>query len=123
MRYLTVAVVLTLLGVAPLAAQDMDHPLLHQVAGDVSADALHATITRLVAFGTRHSLSGNASSTRGIGAAQTYVKGEFARISAGCGNCLEIETPAENFTGGRAPAPTPSWMCWRSSAGPAIPTG
>jgi Peptidase family M28 len=107
MRYLTVAVVLTLLGVAPLAAQDMDHPLLHQVAGDVHADALHATITRLVAFGTRHSLSGNASSTRGIGAAQTYVKGEFARISAGCGNCLEIETPAESFTGGRAPAPTP----------------
>ena len=105
MRYFAAAVILALAGAAPVAAQEADHPLLHQVAGAVSPDALHATITRLVAFGTRHTLSGNASPTRGIGAAQTYVKGEFAKISAGCGNCLEIATPAENFTGDRAPTP------------------
>jgi Peptidase family M28 len=98
---------LALLGTGPLRAQDVDHPLLHQVVGEVSPDALHATITRLVAFGTRHSLSGNSSTTRGIGAAQTYVKGEFARINANCGNCLEIETPAESFTGERVPVSTP----------------
>ena len=106
MRYLA-ATALTLFLAGPVAAQDADHPLFHQVAGEVSPSALHATIARLVAFGTRHSLSGNSSATRGIGAAQTYVKGEFARISAGCGNCLEIETPAESFTGQRVPTPTP----------------
>ena len=101
------AAFLALLGMGPLRAQDVDHPLLHQVVGEVSPDALHATITRLVAFGTRHSLSGNSSTTRGIGAAQTYVKGEFARINANCGSCLEIETPAESFTGERMPTVTP----------------
>ena len=82
-------------------APESDHRLLHQVADDVNAGELRATITRLVAFGTRHSLSGNASPTRGIGAAQAWVKDRFARISAGCGGCLEIETPSENFTGTR----------------------
>ncbi len=84
----------------------MDHPLLHQVVGDVNPDGLRATITRLVAFGTRQSLSGNPSPTRGIAAAQAYIKSEFARISARCGNCLAVETPAENFTGNRVPTPT-----------------
>jgi acetylornithine deacetylase/succinyl-diaminopimelate desuccinylase-like protein len=107
MRYFAVAVLLALAGMEPLAAQDADHPLLHQVTGAVSADALHATIARLVGFGTRHSLSGNLSPSRGIGAAQAYVKGEFAKISARCGNCLQIETPAENFTGDRVPVSTP----------------
>src|SRR5579863_6741129 len=106
MRYLA-ATALALALAGPVAAQDADHPLLHQIANEVSPDTLHATIARLVAFGTRHSLSGNNSATRGIGAAQAYVKGEFARINAGCGNCLEIETPAENFTGQRSPTPTP----------------
>lgn len=91
----------------PLAAQEMDHPLLHQVAGEVRSEALHATVARLVAFGTRHSLSGNPSPTRGIVAAQAYVKGAFAAISGRCGNCLTIDTPSESFTGARAPTPTP----------------
>jgi hypothetical protein len=107
MRYFAVAVLLALAGTGPAVGQEADHPLLHQVVGAVSPDALHATITRLVGFGTRHSLSGNPSPTRGIAAAQAYVKGEFAKISAGCGNCLQIETPAENFTGDRVPVSTP----------------
>ncbi|HKD47432.1 MAG TPA: M20/M25/M40 family metallo-hydrolase [Rhizomicrobium sp.] len=105
MRYFTFALILFWVG--PLAAQETDHPLLHQVAADVRTDALHATIARLVGFGTRHSLSGNASAARGIGAAQAYVKGEFARISASCGSCITIETPAESFTGARVPVSTP----------------
>lgn len=106
MRYFAVAVLLAVVGMEPVAAQEADHPLLQEVAGAVSPDALHATITRLVGFGTRHSLSGNPSASRGIAAAQAYVKGEFARISARCGNCLEIQTPAENFTGDRVPTST-----------------
>ncbi|HUO01207.1 MAG TPA: M28 family peptidase [Rhizomicrobium sp.] len=106
MRILAAAFFLTVLGTGAAAAQEVDHPLLHQVASDVSPDALHATITRLVGFGTRHTLSDNPSPTRGIVAAQNYAKSEFARISARCGNCLEIATPAETFTGDRAPTPT-----------------
>lgn len=106
MRIFATALLLAALGTPSVAAQDADHLLLHQVAGDVSPDALHITITRLVEFGTRHTLSGNPSPTRGIVAAQNYVKGEFARIGARCGNCLEIATPAESFTGNRAPTPT-----------------
>ena len=106
MRRFSTIFFLTVLGVSPLAAQEADHPLLHQVAGAVSQDALHATISQLVSFGTRHSLSGNPSPTRGIVAAQNYAKSEFAKINARCGNCLDIETPAENFTGGRSPTPT-----------------
>ncbi len=90
----------------PVGAQETDHPLLHQIAGAVSPEALHTTIARLVGFGTRHSLSGNASTTRGIGAAQAFVKDSFAKIGAGCGNCLAIETPSENFTGARVPIST-----------------
>ncbi len=90
----------------PAAAQDNDHQLLHDIASDVTPDALRATITRLVAFGTRHSLSGNTSKTRGIGAAQIWVKARFTQISGACGNCLEIQTPVENFTGSRVPVST-----------------
>jgi len=47
-------------------------------------------VTRLVGFGTRHTLSDTLSATRGIGAARRWVKAEFDRISAACGGCLEV---------------------------------
>ncbi len=56
----------------------------------VSADRLRADVTRLVGFGTRHTLSDTVSAARGIGAARRWVKAEFERISAGCGGCLEV---------------------------------
>ncbi len=87
-------------------AQENDHPLLHQLAAEVNPDALHATIGKLVSFGTRHSLSGNASKTRGIGAAQNWIKDSFAQIGAACNGCLAIDTPSENFSGSRVPVST-----------------
>ena len=83
-----------------------DHPLLHQVADAVSADELHATIQRLVAFGTRHTASDTRSNTRGIGAARRWVASRFEAISQACGGCLTIETPSQTFTGERLPQPT-----------------
>ena len=79
------------------------HRLLRDVAGDVSQDQMRATLTALVGFGTRHSLSDRSSKTRGIAAAQDWVKARFARINSDCGRCLEIATPSENFTGSRVP--------------------
>jgi hypothetical protein len=47
---------------------------------------MEATVKKLVSFGTRHTLSDTKSSTRGIGAAQRWVKSEFdnyAKLSNG----------------------------------------
>jgi Zn-dependent M28 family amino/carboxypeptidase len=72
----------------------------------VSPDALRETITRLVGFGTRHTLSDTVSETRGIGAARRYAAGRFADFAKACGGCLVIETPESMATGARIPQPT-----------------
>lgn len=82
------------------------HPLLRDIAGSVSPDELHATIAKLVSFGTRHTLSDQSSDTRGIGAARRWVKSRFAEIGAQCGNCLDIETPEQTVSGERIAKPT-----------------
>ena len=102
---LTAALALAATPLSANAADTTDHPLLRQIAGEVSAEQLKATITRLVAFGTRHTLSDTRSDTRGIGAARRWVKGRFQVMSAQCGGCLEIATPSQMFTGARAPTP------------------
>ena len=67
---------------------------------------MQATIGKLVGFGTRHTLSDTHSATRGIGAAREWVKRRFAEIGRDCGGCLDVEMPAQSFTGERLPAPT-----------------
>lgn len=79
------------------------HPLLQSIASDVSERELEATITRLVGFGTRHTLSDTQSKTRGIGAARAWVKKRFVEISKHCGGCLTIETPEQTISGERIP--------------------
>jgi Zn-dependent M28 family amino/carboxypeptidase len=103
----------TLIGALSLAAasahaqpQPVEHALLHQIAGEVSAERQHATIAKLVSFGTRHTLSDTKSDTRGIGAARRWVAGQFAAMSKDCGGCLAVETPSQVFTGRRVPNPT-----------------
>ncbi len=80
--------------VTPLAAQTQapasSDPRIGEIVSAVSADSLRADVTRLVGFGTRHTLSDTVSRTRGIGAARRWVKAQFDRISAQCGGCLEV---------------------------------
>jgi Peptidase family M28 len=83
-----------------------DHALLHAVAADVSAERLHATIAKLVSFGTRSTISETTSDTRGIGAARRWVKSQFEDYSRQCGGCLEIVTPSGVFNGKRYDKPT-----------------
>ena len=83
-----------------------EQPLLHALAAEVSTERLQATDARLVAFGTRHTLSDTVSETRGIGGARRWVQGEFKALSEACGGCLQIDTPAQTFTGARIPTPT-----------------
>jgi len=73
-----------LIAAAPAPAA---HPELSAIAGEVRQDRLEATIRRLVAFGTRHTLSDRTSDTRGIGAAERWTASEFEAMSKACGGC------------------------------------
>lgn len=88
----------TILLAAPLAAQD--HP-----ADSVSADRLKADVERLVAFGTRHTLSEQDNPERGIGAAVDWGADQFRAISEKCGGCLEVVLPERMVQGARIPEP------------------
>ena len=75
-------------------ATPRDHPKLRALGMAPSAAEQRTTITALVGFGTRHTLSDTKSATRGIGAARRWVQARFAAISRDCGGCLEVVTPA-----------------------------
>lgn len=66
-------------------------PEIAKMVKEVSAKNIEATIRKLVSFGTRNTLSEQDNPTRGIGAARDWIYAEFQRISADCGNCLNVE--------------------------------
>ena len=63
---------------------------MYDIIDAVSADRIEKDIKRLVAFGTRHTLSDTTSEVRGIGAARRWIKSAFDQISSDCDNCLEV---------------------------------
>ena len=79
---------------------------LREIADAVAPAELHATIAKLVGFGTRHTLSDTKSNKRGIGAARRWVASRFEEFSKECGGCLEIVTPSQSVTGELVPKPT-----------------
>ncbi|WP_371319063.1 M20/M25/M40 family metallo-hydrolase [Phenylobacterium sp.] len=89
-----------------LTAAAKPQPELVQIAKDVQQSRLHATVAKLVSFGTRHTLSDRTSATRGIGAAERWTAAEFEAISKECGGCLTVAVPKQTFTGRRVPNPT-----------------
>lgn len=72
----------------------------------VSEARMRADVERLVAFGTRHTLSAQDDPRRGIGAARRWAEAELRRTSQGCGDCFEIALPETTVSGERVPAPT-----------------
>ena len=90
------ALTLTLVGSAALAAPD----------SAVSEARLRADVERLVAFGTRHTLSVQDDPRRGIGAARRWAEAELRKTSRACGNCLEIALPETMVSGERIRVPT-----------------
>ncbi|HXH69522.1 MAG TPA: M28 family metallopeptidase [Pyrinomonadaceae bacterium] len=64
---------------------------IQKMLREISAKNIETTIRKLVSFGTRNTLSEQDNPTRGIGAARDYLFGEFQKISADCGNCLQVE--------------------------------
>jgi peptidase M28-like protein len=54
-------------------------PDIERIVAGISADSIRATIERLAAFGTRHTLSDTISATSGIGAARRWIYSQFER--------------------------------------------
>ncbi|EIJ40813.1 putative aminopeptidase [Galbibacter orientalis DSM 19592] len=79
---------LTLTTCSILAAQTDSR--IYDIINNVSAERIKTDVTKLVGFGTRHTLSDTVSKTRGIGAARRWIKSEFETISSDCDNCLEV---------------------------------
>jgi hypothetical protein len=79
------------------------HAELDRIVQQVSADNLRRYDAALVGFGTRNTVLQLDSKTRGIGAARDWLAGQFKKISADCGGCLEIVRPSQVFTGPRIP--------------------
>lgn len=72
----------------------------------ISEARIRADVERLVAFGTRHTLSSQTDRKRGIGAARSWAEAEFRKTGKACGNCLEIVLPETVVSGERVPTPT-----------------
>ena len=65
------------------AQTTISDPEIKKMVSEVRATNMEATINKLVSFGTRHTLSDTKSNTRGIGAAQRWVKAEFDKYALG----------------------------------------
>jgi Peptidase family M28 len=99
---------IALLGLATACtARTAERPahLVHRATADpaiaaalrqVSSERIQASITALVGFGTRSTLSAQDDATvasgRGIGAAREWIKAQFEQYSNQCGGCLEVKT-------------------------------
>jgi Peptidase family M28 len=74
---------------APTAGVNTD-PTIAAAVAQVSPARISARINRLVAFGTRHTLSDTLSETRGIGAARRWIQRELQACSEAQGGRLQV---------------------------------
>lgn len=65
---------------------------LTSILAQVNATNIESTILKLVSFGTRHTLSIQNSTTRGIGAARDWIHSEFQRYADASDDRLTVET-------------------------------
>lgn len=75
-------------------------PEVARMLAEVSAERVKGDIDKLASFGTRHTLSDTTSPTRGIGAARTWIKGEFEKAAAASGRtgAMAMRVRFESFT-------------------------
>jgi hypothetical protein len=80
---------------------------VREMLPEVSSRNIEATITKLVSFGTRHTLSSQTDPNRGIGAATDWVYQQLQATAAGSGGRMTVEK--QSFVqpaGPRIPVPT-----------------
>ena len=89
--------------VLPLLA--ICNPALAAPEDTISQARLQADVTKLVSFGTRHTLSSQTDPKRGIGAARKWAEAEFRKTAKACGGCLTIVLPEKMVSGERIKEP------------------
>jgi hypothetical protein len=80
---------------------------LRDLLRQVDAGRIEATVRRLAAFGTRHTLSSQTDPVRGIGAARDWILAQFQAVAATSGGRMTVE--AQSFVqpvASRIPTPT-----------------
>ncbi len=90
----------------PIKPQRPDDDLVRMLR-EIDHRRIEATINRLVAFGTRHTLSTQTDPVRGIGAATQWVFDQLQEIAATSGGRMTVEK--QSFlqpVGPRVPVPT-----------------
>ena len=66
---------------------------LKKMLSEIDANNIESTITKLVSFGTRHTLSVQNSSTRGIGAARDWIASEFRKYAEESDGRMTVTVP------------------------------
>ncbi|UQU67237.1 M28 family metallopeptidase [Couchioplanes caeruleus] len=75
---------------AGLHGQHPDHEL-RSLLREIDPHRIGATVARLAAFGTRHTLSSQDDPERGIGAARDWIHEQFRRYAAESGGRMTVE--------------------------------
>ena len=63
---------------------------IYKIINNISTKRIEADVRTLANFGTRNTFSDTISTTRGIGAARRWIKGQFDQIKKDSGNNLEV---------------------------------
>jgi hypothetical protein len=71
--------------------QQLPDEELQGILSQVSQDNIEATIRKLAAFGTRHTLSSQTDSQRGIGAARTWLTSKFQEAADASEGRMSVE--------------------------------
>jgi len=90
----------------PVRPQAPDREL-RQLLREIDQNRIEATVQRLAAFGTRHTLSSQTDPVRGIGAARDWLLAQFQAVAGTSGGRMTVE--AQSFVqpvSPRIPAPT-----------------
>lgn len=87
-----VRLILVLLMAAPMSGYTAvkTDAQIGPIVAAIAPQTIDAYMRKLVSFGTRHTMSETASTTRGIGAARRWIEGELKRCSAESGNRLQV---------------------------------
>jgi len=64
---------------------------MRAIVNEISSANIEATITKLVSFGTRHTLATYNSSTRGVDAARDWVASEMRKYAADSNGTMTVE--------------------------------
>ncbi|KAI4169434.1 MAG: hypothetical protein LQ343_005738 [Gyalolechia ehrenbergii] len=80
---------------------------LQTILSEIDPQRIEAIITKLVSFGTRHTLSSQTDPNRGVGAARDWIEQQMRSIAAASDGQMEVTVPSyiQEVDGDRIPFP------------------